>query len=207
MAQKELMGKFTGIENDIEVDGGFAESMETDNWSGDYLIVNGLHDSAGSFQRDALDLVQVAVIADADRNRDSQCLLRNVVICYDGGSNLLVWYDDSIAGVGQYGGETPGNVRYTAFFTAAKPYIVFRAQLLGQNKMYAGKDVGQGVLQPEGYGHAANAQGGHNGRYGDAAIFQDDESACQIDNNIYDICQQGSLGQLVIFLGVQVDKA
>ena len=190
MLQQELVGEFTGMQGNIEIDAAVCKCVETHGWRQIDFVVDALHDLVGDFQRYPFNLFEVAVIAYADRDCDRDILLRHTVVGEYGSGDFLVRYDNDVAGAGEDGGETPGDIRYPAFIPGIQADVVIDAQLLGKDEMQSREEIGEGILQTEGYGHTTNAQSSDDrcNRY--AAVFEDDEDAHRIDDDADDIREQ-----------------
>ena len=193
------MVEAAGMHDDIEVDAGFSKRMEAyDWWNLDTLIYLFNH-GPGYFQRDALDLIQIAVIGDSDGNLDGDIAAGHAVIGDIGRSNLLIWDDDHVAVTGRDNSrEAPGNIGYAAFLACAQADIVTQSELLGQDQVQPREDIRQCFLEGEGYGHTTNSQSGEDwcNRY--AIVLQYDQNTHCVDDAIDDGIEQSGLWHLFL---------
>ena len=158
MLQQELVGEFAGVQDDIEVDARIGKGMEAYSRVRTQLRLDALHDLFCDLKGHTLHLVEIAVVAHADRYADGQLLGRHAVVREDGRSDFLIRNYDDVSGAGENCRKALGDIRYAALFAGTQPDVVADAQLLGQYEMKPGENIGEGFLQTEGHGHTTNAE-------------------------------------------------
>ena len=87
------MVEAAGMHDDIEVNAGIAESVETDGWLYFCIFVDLLQDGFGNFNGHAFDFFEVAVISHANGNTDDDVTVRHAEVSDVRGSDFLIWYD------------------------------------------------------------------------------------------------------------------
>ena len=126
------------VQHDVEVDARFAEGVETHGWLHLDVLVDAAHDLMGNIECHALDLVEIAVVGDADRDADDDVFVRHAVVRDVRRGNLLVWDDDHVAAAGRHDRrEAPGDVCDAALFTRVELDVVIEAQLFGDDQVEA----------------------------------------------------------------------
>ena len=80
MLEQELMLKITGMQHHIEIDARFAKGVESYSGFDMDIFIHTAHDLTSHFERDAFDLVEVAVVGNADGDTDDDILARQAVI-------------------------------------------------------------------------------------------------------------------------------
>lgn len=83
MLEQELVGKFAGMQDDVEVDAGIAKGVKTYRRFLVQFVFYAFHDFLCNFKGYAFDLFKVTVIAYTDRDTDGDILLWHTVVCED----------------------------------------------------------------------------------------------------------------------------
>ena len=76
--------------------------------------------------------------------------------------------------------------------------VVTKAQLLGQDEVQAGEDIGECFLQGQCHGHTTDTQSGEDGGDGNAVILEHDQNAHGVDDAVDDGVQKRGLGHCLL---------
>ena len=131
-------------------------------------------DLAGDLDGHPLDQGQVAVEGHDDGQEEPHLLLRQVGVGVDGRGQLGVGHDDHVVLGGPDGRVAPGDVADLALLARLQADVVARPDLPGHQDVQPGEEVGERVLQGQGHGQAADAEGREQRRDGDAEVVEDE---------------------------------
>ena len=97
---------------------------------------------------------------------------------------------------GANGGAAPTDVGDVTFFARVEAYVVAQTDLSGYGHIKPAEQVGEGVLEREGYGEAADAEGGEERGDGDVEVVQDAESSQDENENLREVPGEAGDGQV-----------
>ncbi len=187
-----LRGDLGSTKAYVEVDGGAAEGVEPHRWLvGWDGALDCLHDLAAHLAGDPLDVLEVAVVADADLDGHRHLLLGQVVVGDDGGGDGCVRDDEEVVGQLADDRVAPVRVLDVSLHPVVELDEVARLDLARGEDVHAGEQVGQGVLQGERDRQAADAERGEQRRDGHAEAVEQDQRAEHPDRDSRDVHEDG----------------
>ena len=149
-----------------EVQGGFAEPGDEAHRRGG--IAQEAWDRAdgarGLIEQYRLDVIEIHRVLDADLQAQGQATVRQAEIGDRGARDRLVRHDDDRVGEGSDARGPPPDVDHEALGVVGHLDVVAHPDRPVCEEMDAREEVRQRVLQREGDGDAADAQGGKDGR-------------------------------------------
>ena len=164
----DLEGEF-----ELEVGGGDAGVGEEEGRG----IGEHARNSGGDFKADFLDLGEIGVIGDEDGYEGADAGVGEVVVEDDAVGDGFIGDDNGGVGAGLDAGGAPADVSNGAFLVGADADIVTNLDRGFDEEVDAGEDVAEGILESQGNGEAAYAEGREDGGDGDAPDAKQNEQA------------------------------